>query len=477
MLYDGPPCLLMSCRSDSISTNDGVSADTLDRHHRHQGAGAQLGIGGVLLLALAAAGGVALIETVTRRSDVGALLVLGLLLFDVLFAQASTSFFVGPVRVGTSDLLFILLLTAAVARLLRIERFTTAQRLLIAFGLLVVWSIMRGAGPFGAPAAINEARTVLRFFGAALYFSTIEPRRELLDRIGKLWLFAAVVLSALAIMRWGALAAGVAQGMLASATGGVRVLTASETLVIAIGAFLAFPMLADRQRNLTRFLGPAMLVVVVLLQHRSVWVVGAVGTTYLLFRQRTLAKHALTALVAAVAVLAVLVSTVFYDEEAAATEQLAQSAQSTGTWEWRVAGWTALLRDAGPDGPEEFLAGRPFGTGWERRIGPLGGTIDVSPHNYYITLSLRVGLLGLAALLLLYGIALRGTYLAARQGDLKDSLLGPDVIHVAIATTLVYFVPYSAQVEHGLLLGLAVAIASKEWVDRSMEARRAVVLR
>jgi len=426
-----------------------------------------LGIGGLLLLALAAAGGVALIEAVVRRSDVGAVLVIGLLLFDELFAHVSTSFMLGPVRVGTGDILFVVMLTAAVARLLRIQRFTTPQRLLIAFGLLVAWSIMRGADPFGVPAAVNEARRFLRFIGVALYFSTVEPRRELLDRIGRLWLGAALGLSALAVMRWGALAAGVTQGMLASATGGVRVLTASETLFVAFGAFLAFPMLADPQRKLTRYLGPAMLVVVVLLQHRSVWVVAASGTVYLLYRQRTLAKHALTALVAAVAVLAVLVSTVFYDEEAAATEQLAQSAQSTGTWEWRVAGWTALLRDSGPEGPEELLTGRPFGTGWERQLGPLGRTVEVSPHNYYLTVFLRGGVLGLAAILLLYGFALRGTHLAARQGHLRSSLLEPDVMHVIIAVTLVYFIPYSTENEHGLLLGLALAIASQASLDRS----------
>ena len=430
-----------------------------------------MGIGGLLLLALAAAGGVALIEAVVRRSDLGALLVLGLLLFDVFFAHVNTNIFVGPIRVGTSDILFVVMVTAAVARLLRIERFTTPQRLLIAIGLLIAWSIMRGAGPFGIPTAVNEARASLRFIGVALYFATVEPRRELLDRIGRLWLFAAVALSALAVIRWGALAAGVTQGMLASATGNVRVLASSETLVIAIGAFLAFPMLADRRRNLTRFLGPAMLVVVVLLQHRSVWVVAAVGTVYLLYRHRTLAKHVLTALVAGVAVLAVLVSTVFYDEEGAASEQLAQSAQSTGTWEWRVAGWAALLRDSGPEGPEEFLTGRPFGAGFQRQLGPLGGTVDVSPHNYYVGAFLRVGVLGLAAVFWLYVIALRGTHLAARQGHLDGTVLSPGVIHVAIAVNLLFFIPYSSASEHGLLLGLAVAVASQAMLDRTTEPR------
>jgi len=426
-----------------------------------------LGIGGLLLLALAAAGGVALIEAVVRRSDLGAALVLGLLLFDVFFAHVSTSIFVGPVRIGTSDILFVVMFTAAVARLLRLQRFTTPQRLLIFLGLLVAWSLVRGAGPFGIPAAVNEARVFLRFTGVALYFATVEPRRELLDRIGRLWLFAAVALSALAVLRWGALAAGVAQGMLASATGNVRVLGASETLVIAIGAFLAFPMLAGRQNKLTRFLGPAMLVIVVLLQHRSVWVVAAVGAVYLLYRQRSLAKHALTALVAAVAVLAVLVSTVFYDEEAAATEQLAQSAQSSGTWEWRVAGWTALLRDAGPEGPEEFLAGRPFGTGWERQLGPMSAVVDVSPHNYYVSVFLRLGVLGLAVTLWLYTFVLRGTHRAALKGHLRDSLLDPEVLHVIMAVQLVFFIPYSIETEHGLLLGLAVAVASQALLDES----------
>lgn len=433
-------------------------------------------MGGLLLLAVAAVGGVAVIEAVVRRSDVGAGLVLGLLLFDTFFAHVSTSIFVGPVRIGTSDILFVVLLTAAVARLLRVKRFTTPQRLLIAMLLIIAWSLARGAGPFGIPAAVNDARGFLWFTGAALYFSTVEPRRELLDRIGRLWLFAAVALSALAVLRWGALAAGINQGMLAGAAGTeVRVLNAGQTFVIAVGAFLAFPLLADSRRRMTRFVGPAMLVVVVLLQHRSVWVAAAAGTVYLLYRQRALAKHALAALVAAVAVLAVLVSTVFYDGEVAATEQLAQSAQSTGTWEWRVAGWAALLRDSGPEGTGELLVGRPMATGWERQLGPLGRTVDVSPHNHYVSVFLRLGAIGLAALLLIYAFALRGTQLAARQGHLKGSVLEPDVIHVAIAVQLIYYIPYSTATEHAILLGLAVAVASQAMRDRSSAARSLAV--
>ena len=434
-----------------------------------------MGIGELLLLAVAAVGGVAVIEAVVRRTDLGAGLVLGLVLFDTFFAHVSTSIFAGSVRIGTSDILFVILLTAAVARLLRVKGFTTPQRLLIAMLVILAWSLARGAGPFGFPAAVNEGRGYLNFIGAALYFSTVEPRRELLDRIGRIWLFAAVSLSALAVLRWGALAAGVTQGMLASATGDVRVLNAGQTFVIAVGAFLAFPLLADSRRKTTRFLGPAMLVVVVLLQHRSVWVVAAAGTVYLLYRQRALAKHALAALVAAVAVLAVLVSTVFYDDEEAATEQLTQSAQSTGTWEWRVEGWAALLRDSGPEDPEELLVGRPLGTGWERQLGPLGPTVDVSPHNYYVSAFLRLGAIGLAAILFIYAFALRGTRLAARQGHLKGSVLEPDVIHVAIAVQLIYYIPYSTATEHAILLGLAVAVASQAMLDRSSAARSLAV--
>jgi hypothetical protein len=416
----------------------------------------------IVAFGVAAIGGLLILEVVIRRSDVGAALVLGLLLV-LEISSVDLSLNVGPLRVGPTDLLFAVLMTAAVARLLRVERMTVPQRLLIVFGVLVIWSLLRGAGLFGVPPAINEARKFLVFAGAALYFSTIEPRADLLDRIARTWLLVSVLLSALALLRWVADVIGLQADFLRG-DGSLRVLPAAAALVIAQGALLSLPLIGDRSRPLLRFLAPPLLVFVVLLQHRTVWVITAAGILYLLFRERAIASHVLAALTVAVVVFAVLISTVFADRDDAVAEQLERSAQSTATFEWRVEGWNALITDGGPSGLLEVSTGQPFGGGWERTM-PNGNVVEVSPHSFYVEPYLRVGLVGLAVLLLAYVVALRGTHRAGRweRGQSRPktaTLLSPSVLHTVIAVQLLYYVTYTPNAAQALLLGLGLALAA-----------------
>jgi len=411
------------------------------------------------VLLIGAAAGVALVEVVIRRTDVGAAIVLGLVLFGNVFPGLDLTIAVGPVNIGPNDLLFVLLLTAAIARLLRIGELTTTQRLLLFFGILVVWAVIRGAGPHGVPAAINEGRKTLRFVATALYFSTLEPERGLLDRIGRIWLITAAALCLLALVRWLGNAAGVTGGLFGSG-GTMRVLNSDQTLIVAQGALLALPLLADRSRGLLRYLGPVLLVFVVLLQHRTVWIAAAAGTVYLLYRERSVAKRLLTGLFAAVLVFGGLVFTVFGDD-AEVSEQLAESAQYTDTFEWRVDGWVTLLSDARDEGGvEELTLGRPFGTGWAR-VMPNGRTVEVSPHNYYIEAFLRVGFAGVVAFLSLYALVLRGTAVASRFPTSSSQLLNANALHTAVAVQLIYYLTYAPNTEQAILLGVGCAIAGK----------------
>jgi hypothetical protein len=416
----------------------------------------------IAVLGLGALAGLAVIEAAIRRSDVAALLVLGLLVIQE-SSLFSLSFDGGPVRVGAGDLLFVALLTAAMARLLRIERLGTAQRLLVTFGVLVVWALLRGVGQFGLPPAVNEARSFLLFTATVLYFSTVEARRDLLDRVGTIWLGAAVLLSGLALLRWFANAVGVTGGIFGSG-GSIRVLHSATTLIIAQGALIALPLLPEPRRRLSvRFLSPVLLAFVLVLQHRTVWVVTAAAVVYLLYRERKLATRALPALGLGVVVFAVLVFTVFGDGEEAISEQLASSAQSTATFEWRLQGWSALVTESGPEGPAEVVTGQPFGGGWARTM-PNGNVVAVSPHSFYVEPYMRVGAAGLIVLLMLYAIALRGTlneWRARSSGGATspEPLLRPHVLHAALAAQLLYYVTYTPDAAQALLLGLGLAIA------------------
>ena len=416
------------------------------------------------LLGLAAIVGLALVELVIRRTDVGAGMVLGVMLLGEL-ALVDLTLISSPVQVNSGDAMFIVLITAAVARFLRLERLTTPQRLMVLFGMLVAFAMYRGAGSFGVPAVINEGRKFLRFVAGVLYFSTLEPRHELLDRIGRFWLVAAAALAGLALLRWVANTAGLTGGLFGEGED-LRVLPATGALVIAQGAMIALPMLMDRARGHLRYLAPVLLVVLVLLQHRTVWLVTIAGLVYLMFRERMFTARVLAALAVGGVVFTGLVVTVFDDAEIG--EDLAASSQSTGTFEWRMAGWQALLEDSGPETTAEVAVGAPFGGGWERRFD--GMVIEVSPHNWYVEAYLRVGAVGIAAMLLIYAVALRGAPRPARRRggpSQPPGALTHNVLQTIVGVQLLYYITYTPDLAQSMLLGLGCAAAAGAALGRT----------
>lgn len=418
----------------------------------------------LLSLAVLAVGGLvafAVLEATIRRSDIGAALVLGTMLLSLVFYEGELDVFVGPARIGLSDVLFILLFSATVARLLRSRRFTLLQRLLVAYGALVAWSLTRGIAQFGLMHTVNSGRGFLLFVASALYFSTTEPKGEVLDRIGALWVGASLALAGLSLFRWVANTAGLVGGVFGTGED-LRVVGATAALVMAQGALISLPYLADRTRPLMRLVAPTLLVFVVLLQHRSVWVVTAVGVAALLHRERTLGPRLLAAAGVALCLLALLFTVVFDEQTDAVTEDLAASAQDSRTFEWRVAGWLAMLDPSGP-GPstvEEWAVGQPLGVSSARML-PNGWVVDVSPHNFYIEVLVRAGIIGLIILLVVYAQVLQGIDRTRREGALGTSLLTSNVLFVVVAVQLLFYIPYSGNnAEQALVLGLGCAVAS-----------------
>ncbi|MFZ2014376.1 MAG: hypothetical protein WAV00_11180, partial [Nocardioides sp.] len=69
---------------------------------------------------------------------------------------------------------------------------------------------------------------------------------------------------------------------------------------------------------------------------------------------------------------------------------------SRGTLIDRELAWHTLVSQQNRMGGTTILTGQPFGTGWARR--EPGGTVEIfAPHNYYVSLYLRIGLIGAVA--------------------------------------------------------------------------------
>src|SRR5680860_621622 len=126
----------------------------------------------VLLLVAILAGAAALwlLEASIRRSAVGAA-VLTIYIVAVSADVPLPNVMVGSIAVNVGDLVFALIATATVARLLRSRRLEAVHYWLLAFGAIVIFSLVRGMPLFG-PAAVNEARSWLLPTAAMIYIAT-----------------------------------------------------------------------------------------------------------------------------------------------------------------------------------------------------------------------------------------------------------------------------------------------------------------
>ncbi len=419
-----------------------------------------------LVLAFGALGvaffGIVLLEALVRRSTLAAGLLLFLTVVEVTLREP-LSVPLEALTIYATDMLSAALLAATAARLLRLGRLTVLQRWLLLFGLLALFSLARGALEFGLQPAGNEFRKFFAFASAGLYFSTVPAIREHYDRIALVWLAASAFFLGLALFRWGALAAGLSGGVYGPG-GTMRVMVAAETLLLVQAFFITLPLWRRHPWPPLRWAAPALLAAVVLLQHRTVWAIVLTGIALYALQDRAIRKS-LVYLVATALVAGLVLSVAFFDDgQRGATEQLSGSATNPDTLAWRYEGWQDLLSDSGPDGVYEFLVGQPFGTGWDRRIS--GQTIEVSPHNFYIESYLRVGVVGAAALVLLYATAARRLRRAGPGSSAHDAHSSPSelmparLLLVLLVTQITYFLTYAPDFPQGILFGLMIGAAA-----------------
>ncbi|MFE9643711.1 O-antigen ligase family protein [Streptomyces sp. NPDC006365] len=343
-----------------------------------------------------------------------------------------------------TDVLTVCLLTAALI-LLRRNRGRRAPAELLALLALTAYALIRGFGLFGVQTAGNEARTTFVQFLCVAFFVAVLPGRDLVRAVARIWVTAACALSCLALLWW--LRTGIGSssdwitvdGVLTNA----RPVDAAQALIISQAAVM---LLCGYGFVRARALAWPLLVVVVLVQHRTVWLAtGIMVMGWLLSRRRQVGSRAaaLTVL-GSLGVLGLLA--VSWGAAKEATSTLAASSEDDRTLVWRMEGWQALLRQL--EGPPDWLLGLPFGSGYDRVVN--GMLITVSPHNHYLEVLLRLGLLGVAALLLMYATAWR-----AVGADRDDRLL----LRLLVCGHLIFMTTYALFPEQAVILGLLAACA------------------
>jgi hypothetical protein len=429
---------------------------------------------GMLLLGfglLAVVGlGVALLEALIRRAELGAALVLGLMVLQaVLIDRVPALMLSDGIRVLPYDVVFTLLLAAAIARLLRMRRFSAFQRCAMLLGVMLLVAIVRGVAAFGVEHSVAEFRLLFAFACGTLYFATFPPSTSRNDRIGRIWLAASIPMMVLVCVRWLATFAGINLGVPAEKFGAdaaIRAIDGPYTFFLAHAALLTVPFWGLRDKRARRLtgLGVVLLLFVVVLNRRTVWLALLAGVAVVTLRNRRLGRRAVVMFAGAAAVTAGVYV-------ALGKESGHVTSSGTGTLDWRVEGWQGLLETWSKD-PVSWLIGEPFGSGFARRV--EGMEVVLEAHNFYLTTLLRAGIIGLVALIVLTGGVLRVLWRAPVAGS--GGLLGVDVFPALLVMQLVWLVTWTPGIEQGIVTGLAVALATASVRSRQATNPRAATV-
>lgn len=421
----------------------------------------------LVVLGLVGLAFVALVERMARDTVLGAAVILGLYTLNTFIDDGLPPIAPGGITITIGDVSFVLAFSAAAVVVLRRRSFSGPERLLLLLFGLIAWSLARGAVTYGPTDAFNEGRTMLYVYGTALYVGLGHYDADDRRRLGRIWLATGWALVGIALFRWAAFFAGVVPTGVFSRveeTGTLRVLDARATLMLLAAVLMLAPRWLQRVATFSeRWFVVLGSLSVLLLQHRTVYVVALLAGLYLAWEDPRLGGR----VVAGVAVVAVFAGVVFFAFTPQDTTELrgvAQSPIESETLEWRVIGWGLLLDDPGFSIGGSFV-GRPSGAGWDRQIG--FSEITANPHNWFIQDFLRVGLLGLAAHLL---VVVTGWF-RHRRGDVDEDvhqLLTPRVLRVWTVSALAFGMLWSMNVGYGVMLGLI----GSSWSQGRLERER-----
>jgi hypothetical protein len=341
--------------------------------------------------------------------------------------------------------------------------------------LLVLVCVMAGSFVVGlyshGTAAGVEFRNDFYFWAACLYIVTFRPDRRWLDRLLTFWIAATLMLCVVVWYRWTADALGLDWfspiWRHADPTGVDfnRVAPSSVAFALGLAALVSIVSLVSRERSsgIYFFVLPALLLTILLLQHRSVWVATLMPMLLLLAlhggRRPSDSRRALLATCAAIAIISVALGTGVMRgvTESVATQAVRATSTTDGTFVARVDGWKVLVGDWARSGPVGLAVGRPYGSGYERHQGSQWGGVLVtySPHNYYVIVLLRTGLIGLLALALLFW-RLAAAGLSREESNER---FGPALIAAITLCVMLYCIPYGPTAASGLLMGAALSVA------------------
>jgi len=335
-----------------------------------------------------------------------------------------------------------------------------ALPLAVLFALFTI-HVARGITSLGFQAAVNGSRTWLYVLGPLVFALSARPR----------WTrdsFIPLIVGASALASFALFQ--IARNGLHGANEFIEIrgeLTDARP-VSAEGALLIVQCLlivaAGRFARSTRWLLAIGLMglAVLLLQHRTIWIVAllAAAIAYIRWARVAIFVNERAAAAAAAAILFVAPVVVALTASSSAFADSVRSATGqNSTLEWRTQSWTALIE--ANNSTEARLFGLPAGYSTERRIGE--GIATESAHSVYVESLLSFGVLGPLIVAWLWISIVR------RRGSAAAVLgISSVVVALIVASQALFGITYGLGPFQGLLLGMLLQAA---WLTSRDEYR------
>ncbi|ADE53420.1 O-antigen ligase family protein [Coraliomargarita akajimensis] len=420
------------------------------------GSVALLGLVGAAILGLVACLSFPLVRSLERTPSILIAITVLLYVLSTLYpGDLLPSLPLGGFSIFPMDLLSVALVALAFPRYYTWLKYGFGRNeggilLLLGWGLILGVNYVLGIKEYDIQNSTNEFRNFLYVGCVSLYVASLDVR-GLWPKIEKCWLLGALGLCIIAVV-------GLSDGDL-SRDG--RPLSATATLFLAQTFLIALFLFQRGELTPARCLfGFSLLPMILILQHRSVWVVTACSfcaVAYLVpnLRDIILKWGSIAALVFG------LITSVFFGERIyeALQDSYKEAFSTSSTFTWRTKGWTSLLTGEYMDSPREILFGNTFGTGYAREMYSESGkkveVKDASPHNFYVQALLRSGAVGLLFFLSLHAILIRGLYhISQRHPSYRYSSL---CLLVLLLAQCIFFIPYGFNAVNAVFLGFGIA--------------------
>lgn len=422
----------------------------------------------------------------TYRTPIfGTVMIVGVFVLTTIFGAAA-------VRLGINLTLPDVVLTlVAVTTLLRMlsGHMDLRDRIVQAwFALGIVWFglFFVGVARYGATAGVGFRNSFYLWITVA-YLLSFRLKPGQLSAATSVFMWGVAALCLLVVYRWVLLSLGARDEFWQESADSARVVSSFGAQMLALGfafGLAGWAGLARSRRDWT-FIALAALPLVVMLQHRTVWI-AAVGAVMASLVVGAMARRArLGAILLPLLVCAAVLATLFLILPDSLIAARMGTAADTTTLAWRVDSWRALVTDWAHGGPTVWAAGQPFGSDLTRYIESMRQETSVSAHSHYVGVLVNGGAIGLVAYLLAQLVTLWRLLGSVRHGrragepprspalppsprygaehsdeatpaqeDASDGLLA-----LAVVAIMIYGVAYGTDYLQGVVLGLACSRA------------------